>query len=284
MQRAACGARQVRTLVSGDLAALERIIGARASCRHFDGRAVPPELLARILAITQRSPSGFNLQPWHVVIVDSPAAKRALAGGMLGGNGDRVLAAPLSAVFVADTEPLESGRLERVVAAEKEAGRPSAYLRNLPFDAAVSLGRGGRSGGGGSGAAEIARVGLLSLGSLLMPLPDASVSREAWAFKQAGLAAMSYMLAATAAGLGTHAMEGLVPATVRTALGLPRSMSIPLVIATGYTREAEGRAEAPHAQEPSVGQAGVMRSPRLDAAFLFRHNSFQTPWRTGAAN
>lgn len=51
----------------------------------FDTRPVPHTLLADILALAQRAPSGVNTQPWHVAVVQGAtlAKLRLVAGGQL---------------------------------------------------------------------------------------------------------------------------------------------------------------------------------------------------------
>lgn len=59
-------------------------------------------------------------------------------------------------------------------------------------------------------------------------------SKESWAYKNASLFAQMYMIAATANGLGTCAMEGFDARRVSTLLGVePLRYSIPMVISTG---------------------------------------------------
>lgn len=67
-------------------------------------------------------------------------------------------------------------------------------------------------------------------------------SAEAWAFKQTSFAAAVFMLAATAHGLQTCAMERFVSSTaVAEVVGLPSTFSVPLLVAVGH--EAERRVE-----------------------------------------
>ena len=91
----------------------------------------------------------------------------------------------------------------------------------------------------------------------LAPLPSPG-SAEAWSFKQAGIAAMGFMLAATSQGLATHAMEGLDARRVREALGVPRAQAarwgVPLVVAIGYARESTHPAAGLRSVRPPLGE------------------------------
>jgi nitroreductase len=55
---------------------LEALLTARHSCRGFDGRPVPPDVIARLLALAQRSPSWCNTQPWQVIVTEGQATRQ----------------------------------------------------------------------------------------------------------------------------------------------------------------------------------------------------------------
>ena len=42
---------------------------SRMSARAFTDRPVDPALLRRMLETARRSPSGGNVQPWHIVVL-----------------------------------------------------------------------------------------------------------------------------------------------------------------------------------------------------------------------
>lgn len=52
---------------------LECLLRARHSCRAFLARAVPREVIVRMLELAQRSPSWCNTQPWQLVITEGDA-------------------------------------------------------------------------------------------------------------------------------------------------------------------------------------------------------------------
>jgi nitroreductase len=57
---------------------LERAIAERRASPSFDGAPIPPEDLRRILDAGLHSPSGYNIQPWRFVVVQSPEQKKRL--------------------------------------------------------------------------------------------------------------------------------------------------------------------------------------------------------------
>jgi nitroreductase len=67
-------------------------VTSRRAVRGFADRPVPMEVLKRVLSAAAWSPSGSNLQPWHVYVVTGDplaeikkrAAERLAAGESLG--------------------------------------------------------------------------------------------------------------------------------------------------------------------------------------------------------
>lgn len=57
---------------------LERAIAERRATPSFDGAPIPPEDLRRILEAGLHAPSGYNIQPWRFVVVQSPEQKKRL--------------------------------------------------------------------------------------------------------------------------------------------------------------------------------------------------------------
>ena len=187
--------------MSAHAAAFRAVVNARRTARAFDGaRDVPAAVLRDVLAMTQRAPSSFNLQPWTCVIVRSPAQRELLGRAMLSAsNASRVLDAPATAVFCADLEPSRS--IDRLRRDAERSGRDARSVDDL----ALAVGYYATAGTVASLAKAVAAKAL----SPLVPAPEPT-GAEAWAVKSAMLAASSYMLGATAHGLATAPMEGFV--------------------------------------------------------------------------
>ncbi len=62
-----------------DLAALERVIGARRDIRRFRPDPVPADVLTAVLAAGHRAPSVGHSQPWRFVVVTEAATRDAAA-------------------------------------------------------------------------------------------------------------------------------------------------------------------------------------------------------------
>jgi len=248
--------------------AFSRIVHSRKSVGRFDPtRLVPLSLSRELVALTLRSPSGFNMQPYVIVMVEDERVRQRLSDVMLGvGNGMRVREAPLVAVFAADLESLSSvGEVQDMEA--RTGTKPASYIRSLPTSVAAFAGAGAAGCSGAREVGQFAVAGALAAISALtrVPLPSLSSSGMPWAYKQTALAAMTYMLAATSLGLETHPMEGFDSARVGEVVGLsPQRYSTSLVVATGYEASSEdGRKDRP-------------LTPRRES--VFRLNSANQPF------
>ena len=73
-----------RHLVAGDDISVVKALATRKSCRNFDtARAVPQEVVARILERANRTPSDVNITPWKVFVVGG-ATRDALVAEAIG--------------------------------------------------------------------------------------------------------------------------------------------------------------------------------------------------------
>ncbi len=245
-----------------------QIVNHRRSVGRFDPqRLVPSPLVRELVDLTLRAPSGFNMQPYVVVLVDDPLVRGKVSEGMLGGgNAARVREAPLVALFCADLEALLSvGEVQEMEAGAQQ--KSASYVRSLPTSVAAFAGvtsGGSSSGGGCAGGGEAKNAGRMALVGAVqafsaftgVPMPPVAASGMAWAYKQTALAAMTYMLAATSLGLDTHPMEGHDPERVAEAVGLSSTRYSPaLVVATGFEVEGGGAQGKP----PSPRRTNVFR-------------------------
>eukprot|EP00578_Thalassiosira_sp_NH16_P012262 CAMPEP_0181119198 /NCGR_PEP_ID=MMETSP1071-20121207/23480_1 /TAXON_ID=35127 /ORGANISM="Thalassiosira sp., Strain NH16" /LENGTH=310 /DNA_ID=CAMNT_0023203741 /DNA_START=10 /DNA_END=938 /DNA_ORIENTATION=+ len=224
------------------LQAFRRIVRSRESARRFEPHASVPDRAWRdILEMTMTSPSGFNLQPTHVILLRCPRIKAALSEhAMLGfGNQYRTKDASAIAVFCADLEP--SKRVDRIFQMERDSGmRPDGYLAVLRVAASFLTGEGTTAsitGGGGGGSSTHLSTFLKQTFthalSPVQPMPTME-NVESWSYKNAGIVAQTYTMAATAHGLKTCMMEGYDARRAKEILRVPERYGIPLMVATGY--------------------------------------------------
>lgn len=260
---------------------MREVVNTRRSCKRFQRDSViPPDVLEDILCqtlvrtethssfcrqapyhclalqpLSQRSPSGFNLQPYTIVMVQSEEAKAAVADACLGPNAWRVQDAAVTAVFAADLESLR--RVDAVVQMERSSGAHEGYLASLPMNAAAF------ASGPLPRIASLVRSTLIRAASALTPMPTPQ-SPTAWAYKQTAMAATTMLLAATAHGLATCPMEGFDGDRIARALDIPSRYDVPLIISMGQA----------HAEDPSQAR----RSPRFALPDMVRADTFGQPW------
>lgn len=214
--------------LNADIAAFERIVNARCSVRHFAPTPLPTGVLESILKLTQRSPSGYNLQPWIAIVVSEPERKKKLRHAAF--NQVQIEEAPVTVILAADTRLIR--RLDPVVASSVDAGHWSAgYAARVKNLVRLQFQLG-----------PLNLVGYLRALSFAVlrrfrPLPMAPTGRtwiNGYVWKQAALAAQTLMLAASAHGLDTCPMEGLDEYWVRKVVKLPRHFTVPLIIPIGF--------------------------------------------------
>lgn len=252
--------------------AFQRICLSRQSSQRFaaDKEQIPEETMKHVLESTLLAPSGFNLQPWQIIMVQCPSMRQRLAEEAMlgGGNKGRVRDCSAVAVFCADLE-LEQ-RIHRIVQLQRQHNNAHSntiggdgYLASLPLLASVL--HGSREG---SVATSLKRA----LSDLVSNAAGASSpdieSVECWSYKNTALAAQTYMLAATSHDLATCAMEGYDSRKARKVLRIPDRYGLPLMVATGYSYSSE---------EDKQQQQQQRASPRLGVNEVVFGDSFGSP-------
>lgn len=91
------------------LAALEKM-KQRASCRSFEEKDIPEEVLKNIIETGLRAATGGNLQPYSIVVVKDKERRKKLAE--LNGDQNFMAQAPVNLVFVLDWN--RNGRLAKL--------------------------------------------------------------------------------------------------------------------------------------------------------------------------
>jgi len=294
-------------------AAFRRLVNLRKSTNRFQpDKIVNDDIIVDILDSTLTSPSGFNLQPTHVMIVRCPILRKSLAkNAMLGpGNAYRTVDSSFLAVFLSDLEPTK--RIARIVKLERDwGGRNASYLSTLPVVAGFLL---GTNDGLLAGAFKRLAANWLSgpvdkkdankdnatnnttfdipfppdsksiLGIDTKPMPSMEDARS-WGYKNASLMAQTFVLAATSHDLSTCMMEGFDARCVKQILSVPDRYAIPLMVATGYEYQDKDKEsindgkETPGGKGNSENDGGVRdnRTPRLPREVVFFGDGFGKP-------
>jgi 3-hydroxypropanoate dehydrogenase len=85
-------------------AALKRLFLEARTTNKFLPRPVDDATLRQLVDLMKWGPTSMNGQPGRFVFVRSPQAKARLKGALMGGNVDKTMAAPVTAIVAWDTE------------------------------------------------------------------------------------------------------------------------------------------------------------------------------------
>ena len=194
----------------------EAIVGRRAT-PSFDGAAIPSEDLKQILEAGLQAPSGYNMQPWRFVVVQSAEVKKKLRWASY--NQAKVEEA--SAVIVA-------------------CGDMDGWRGDLPKMLQM-----GRAGGMPESYAAQASSSVSSYMSSFTP-----EQMKLWLNKQVALAFAHMLLMAEVLGYDTAPMEGFEQEKVHESLRLPLSYWVVSLLCVGHLKGADkfdgGRFEMAH--------------------------------------
>lgn len=185
----------------------------------------------------RRAPSGFNAQPYKLVLVSSPDKKKALARYCIGHNAHRVRDSDCTAVFLADREAARTmGDYKSFVISNSpqwkdrkwnmfkiqalitlfSSGYPLPRFLRVPLSFGVRV--------------AVSCVSVVTFRKVVVPTLS---NAETWSTKNTMLVAMAYMLACTSRGLATCPMEGFNAGGIRQVLKIPRRYAIPIIVSTG---------------------------------------------------
>ena len=177
----------------------------RRSVNYFDKqKAVSEKLIREMVEIASNSPSGYNLQPWSVMILKDTEEKERLR--KLAFNQPKVTEAPYVFIILADRNGwkeenpfVEKNFRKSVESGRKKEGDRETYLNTLK--------------------------------KLYGETTD---KQQAFAVKNTAFFAMSLMYAAKKLGLDTHPMDGFDHDAVRKEFKIPENYWIPLLLTVGH--------------------------------------------------
>jgi nitroreductase len=204
-------------MASNTLKSLSDAIKERRATPSFDGAPIPAEDLETILKAGLSAPSGYNMQPWRFIVVQSRDQKRKLRAASY--NQAKVEEA--SAVIVA-------------------CGDADGWRRDL--DEMLDMGRAGGMPESYAAQAQSSVPEYLSSFS--------SDQMKAWLNKQVMLAFTHMLLMAEVLGYDTAPMEGFEQERVHEVLRLPMSYWVVALLAVGHAKGPDkfdgGRFELSH--------------------------------------
>jgi len=196
---------------------LSQAIRDRRATPSFDGTPIPPEDLRAILEAGLSAPSGYNMQPWRFIVVQSPEQKKRLRAAAF--NQAKVEEA--SAVIVA-------------------CGDSDGWRKDIDLMLYQGL-----EGGMPEGYAEQARVNIPNFLSSF-----SSDQMHGWLNKMVMIALTHMMLTAETMHYDTAPMEGFEQDKVHEVLRLPLSYWVVALLAIGHLKGPDkfygGRFEMGH--------------------------------------
>ena len=185
---------------------LERAIAERRASPSFDGTPIPPEDLRRILNAGLHSPSGYNIQPWRFIVVQSPEQKKRLR-----------------------TASYNQAKVEEASAVIVACGDADGWRKD--FELVLQQ---GLAGGMTEGYADQARSSVPKYLSSFN-----SDQMKGWLNKMVMLAFTHMLLMAEVMGYDTAPMEGFEQDKVHEVLRLPLSYWVVALLGVGHLQGAD---------------------------------------------
>jgi nitroreductase len=181
------------------------VMKERRAVNFFDSTMeITNSQIRQLIETAALAPSGFNLQPWNVIIVKDREKKEILRKVAM--NQPKITDAPVVLIILADTKGWEKGNpvFEKDFVESVKEG----IMKQDKYDWFCKATK---------------------------SLYGATAERQlAFACKNTGFFAMSLMLAAKDAGLDSHPMDGFDIEGVRKAFNIPDQYWIPLLLAIGH--------------------------------------------------
>jgi nitroreductase len=180
---------------------LSQAIEERRATPSFDGSPLPPEDLRQILQAGLHAPSGYNMQPWRFVVVQSPEQKRRLRAASY--NQAKVEEASAVIVACGDADGWRKD-IDLMLQQGREGGMPESYAAQ----------------------AKTSVTNFLSGFS--------TEQMHAWLNKHVMIAFTHMMLMAEVMGYDTAPMEGFEQDRVHEVLRLPMSYWVVALLGIGH--------------------------------------------------
>jgi nitroreductase len=196
---------------------LSQAIQERRATPSFDGAAIPKEDLMQIIDAGLHAPSGYNMQPWRFIVVQSPEQKKKLRAASY-----------------------NQGKVEEASAVIVACGDMDGWRKDL--DLMLELGRKGGMPESYAAQAQSSVPNYMASFS--------SGQMQGWLNKQVMLAFTHMLLMAEVLGYDTAPMEGFEQEKVHEALRLPLSYWVVALLAIGHAKGPDkfdgGRFDAGH--------------------------------------
>lgn len=215
-----------------------RVIKTRRSARTYLSDPIPDHILETCFEMAITAPSSHNLEIWRFLVIKSPEVRRKM--NVLCLNQSQVLQAPTMIVAVARPDLWKIGCKKILSRLKEDAANPMIdenykhWIPKLikkytimvpllfvdgPFHILAPL--------------KMVIMWLVALFRPMMRGPFGRSEQQMWAVKTAALACETFMLAVSASGYDTCALEGFDEPRVKKLLSLPSKARIVMVISAG---------------------------------------------------
>lgn len=185
------------------------VVEKRRAVNFFDpAKDVSDELLRKVVETAAKAPSGFNLQPWNLMVLRSGEDKARLR--KIAWDQPKITDAPVVLIFLADREGFRKGH--------------PTFERNFSEMVATGLPREKYDWLAGAVDSLYGTSELFSL---------------SFAVKNTAFFAMALMYAAKNLGLDTHPMDGFDHDAVKKEFSIPDRFWLPLIMAVGHFDETK---------------------------------------------
>lgn len=186
---------------------MKESIEQRRAARAFRSEPIPQAILAEILRLGLRAPSGYNLQPWRFILLQDPENKARLRACAF--DQRQVTEAPVVLICCGDHQVTQLDYIESV----------------------ISLGQ-------AVGAMDDSRADYMrsQIPTFFKNQPCFD-SIETWVNRHVMIAVTHIMLAAKSFGVDSCPMEGFVAAQVKSAFNLPEAVDVCCLLPLGYATD-----------------------------------------------
>jgi nitroreductase len=182
---------------------LSEAIEGRRATPSFDGEPIPAEDLQQILDAGLHAPSGYNMQPWRFIVVQSPEQKKRLRAASY-----------------------NQGKVEEASAVIVACGDADGWRKDIDL-----MLQQGREGGMPESYAAQARSSVTNYLSGF-----SSEQMHGWLNKMVMIAFTQMMLMAEVMGYDTAPMEGFEQDKVHEVLRLPLSYWVVALLGVGHLK------------------------------------------------
>jgi nitroreductase len=191
---------------------LKDSIEQRRAIMKFRPDPIPEVLLEEIFRLGLRAPSGYNLQPWRIIVVREHQNKEKLQA------------------CIYDQTPITQAPIVLICCGDRRVSQPD-YVESI-----VAL---GQDTAANDSAADVLRTHIAAL----FAEHPCFESIEAWTNRNTMLAVAQLMIVAKGFGVDSAPLEGFVASQVKAAFRIPDWLDVCCLLCLGYVDEPFKRFE-----------------------------------------